>query len=347
MKDLLSESSHLLERALFILQDGICIIEKNAIISYVNTAAQDILEKQSQYRPVVGDHLLDYIIEERRELHKSFITKAFQNEASNFIVEHNQEAVPSWYEIGYYPLPNESGQILHVCIKAKDVTEKILLQKKLSEAKKLKRHKLIKATIEAQEKERSMIGRELHDNVNQVLTTVKLYNELCFYDETPSKDLLKRSIQQINYCIEEIRGLSKRLAVPKSNEMGLKDLIRDLVDTINMTKKTNIEFRSHGIDRDYSHELQTTIYRIVQEQLTNVIKYAHASSVQVTIGGSNYDIAVQVEDDGIGFDLKEKKKGNGITNMISRASVLGGTLKFETSPGNGCIMTAEFPLEEL
>jgi signal transduction histidine kinase len=182
--------------------------------------------------------------------------------------------------------------------------------------------------------------------VNQVLTTVKLYTELSCYDEVPNKKLLKRSVEQINYCIEEIRSLSRRLAVPKLGELSLEELIKDLVETINFTKKTSIKFLSHGIkNREFNQELQTTIYRIVQEQLTNVIKYAHAGSVNVVIAGTNTDIAIQVQDDGIGFDLKEKSRGNGITNMISRAETMGGTLRFETSPGNGCTMTAEFPLE--
>jgi signal transduction histidine kinase len=161
----------------------------------------------------------------------------------------------------------------------------------------------------------------------------------------PNKELLKRSVQQINYCIEEIRSLSRRLAVPKLGELGLEELIRDLVETINITKKTSIQFLSYGIkNRDFKQELQTTIYRIIQEQLTNVIKYAHANSVKVIIAGTPDDIAIQVQDNGVGFDMNEKSKGNGITNMISRAETLTGTLKFETSPGNGCTMTAEFPL---
>jgi signal transduction histidine kinase len=177
------------------------------------------------------------------------------------------------------------------------------------------------------------------------LTTVKLYTELSYHDEVPNKDLLKRSVQQINYCIEEIRSLSRRLAVPKLGELGLEELIKDLVDTINITKKTSISFLSYGIkNREFKQELQTTIYRIIQEQITNVMKYACANSVNVIIAGTNDDIAVQVQDDGIGFDLKEKISGNGITNMISRAETIGGSLKFETSPGNGCVMTAEFPI---
>jgi signal transduction histidine kinase len=337
-----TESLSLLERALFILQDGIGIVEKDFTISYINSAAQDLLEKQFRHRPFVGECFLDYVASERQDIYREFVSKAFENEPSTLEVEFPG---PTWYEIGYYPMPDEEGFVTHVCIKAKEITQKIVLEKKLKQERRERKNNIIKATIEAQEKERSLIGRELHDNVNQVLTTVKLYTELSYHGEVPNKDLLKRSVQQINYCIEEIRSLSRRLAVPKLGELGLEDLIRDLVDTVNITKKTSIKFLSYGIkNREFKDELQTTIYRIVQEQLTNVIKYACATSVKVVIAGTNGDIAVQVQDDGIGFDLKEKSKGNGITNMISRAETLAGSLKFETAPGYGCTMTVEFPL---
>jgi signal transduction histidine kinase len=338
-----SGSLSLLERALFILQDGIGIVEKDFTISYINSAAQDLLEKQYNLRPTVGDYFLDFVNSERLDIHKEFISKAFENDASVMEIDFPG---PVWYEIGYYPMPDEKGAITNVCVKARDITEAKLLEKKLMQERKERKNKIIKATIEAQEKERSMIGRELHDNVNQVLTTVKLYTELSCSEEVPNKELLKRAVYQINYCIEEIRNLSRRLAVPKLGELGLEELIRDLVEMINITKKTSIKFLSYGIkNREFNQELTTTIYRIVQEQLTNVIKYAHANSVKVIIAGTQQDIAIQVQDNGIGFDLKEKSKGNGVTNMISRAETFRGSLRFETSPGNGCTMTVEFPLE--
>ena len=231
MKQTISaESLGLLDRALFVLQDGICIIEKDSTISYINTAAQDLLEKPFNRRPDIGQSLRDFIVSERQAIHREFICKAFENEASTFEVEHPG---PIWYEVGYYPMPDERGVITHVCIKAKEITKRILLEKKLLQERKARRNKIIKATIEAQEKERSIIGRELHDNVNQVLTTVKLYTELSYHDEVPNKELLKRSVQQINYCIEEIRSLSRRLAVPKLGELDLEELIKDLVPNSN------------------------------------------------------------------------------------------------------------------
>jgi len=347
MNRTISTPAELLEKALFVLKDGFCIVDSNLNIEYINFFALEFLEKQAKCRPETGDNFFDFIPEERQHLHKEFISKAFDHQASVVELEFLIDEERVFYEMDYYPLIAENNLVSHVCIKAKNITDKVLLENKLKEEKRIRKDKLIKATIEAQEKERSLIGRELHDNVNQVLTTVKLYTEICYHDDRPNKELLKRCTQQINYCIEEIRGLSRRLAVPKIEEMDLEDLIRDLVDTINVTKKTSIEFLSYGIkNKKFGHELCTTVYRIVQEQLTNVIKYAMAGSVKVVVAGTSDDLAIQVQDNGIGFDFNQKSNGNGITNMISRAETMGGTIRFETSPGNGCTITAEFPLDK-
>ncbi|MGZ4019657.1 MAG: ATP-binding protein [Flavisolibacter sp.] len=338
-----TEPLNLLERAFFALQDGICILERDLTIRYINSAAQRLLQSYDK-RPAVREYFLQYVAPERVDVHKKLILKAFENESSVSEVDLPGQ---TWYEIIYHPMPSENGEVTHVCLKAKDITKRIELERELKQERRARKNKIIKATIEAQEKERSLIGRELHDNVNQVLTTVKLYTELSYHEETPNKELLKRSIQQINYCIEEIRTLSRRLAVPKMDD-GLEDLIKQLVDTINATRKTSIEFLSHGIrNHSISKELQTTVYRILQEQLTNVVKYAMASSVKVVIAATNNEIAAQVADNGIGFDLQEKSKCDGITNMVARAETLGGSLEFQTSPGNGCVMTVEFPLQIL
>jgi PAS domain S-box-containing protein len=339
------DPADLLERALLVLQDGILIVEKDSTIVYVNSYARDMMERFTGRSPVIGDNLLDFVSDKRRHSNVEFISRAFSKIPSSFTADYSTSDEKKWFEISYYPMINEMGEVDYVCIKSKDLTETVLLERKLKQERKERKNKIIKATIEAQEKERSLIGRELHDNVNQVLTTVKLYTELCYYDEVPNKELLKRSVQQVNYCIEEIRSLSKRLAVPKIDELSFEELIKDLIDTINNTKKTSIKLVTYGLkSKGYTNELRTTIYRIIQEQLTNVIKYAHASSVKVTVAATNEDIAVEVQDNGVGFDMNEKKKGNGIINMMSRAESVGGNLRFDTSPGRGCTMIAEFPL---
>jgi len=342
MNSILKPREQILEQTLYSLDDGIGIIDSKLRFAYLNSSARRIFERRGMATPNVGDDFISFIHPDRKELYRSFIAAAFNNKVSTFVLNYPQDGQETWFEVSYRPVPDERGKIQFVCVKATDITEK-----KRLEAEKLQLQKnTLKATIAAQENERSMIGRELHDNVNQVLTTVKLYTELCYYDEKPNKELLYKALNQVNYCIDEIRNLSRRLAVPKAEDENFGSLIKELIESINATRKTNIQLLTHGVKNlSLSQELKTTVYRIVQEQLTNILKYAHANEVKVTIAATSTELAVEIEDNGIGFNLEEKQNSNGITNMRSRTELVGGTIAFETAPGRGCRVTAEFPLQ--
>ncbi|MGZ5191430.1 MAG: PAS domain-containing protein, partial [Flavisolibacter sp.] len=203
-----------LERALFILQDVIVILNRKSIITYINKAGQQIFEGQLNYKPSIGDEFVSLLIEDKKESAKEFIDRAFCNETSVIEIHYPQSGNDSWFELGFYPMPEENGIVTHVCVRAKNITDKIILEKKLDKERKEQKNLLIKATFDAQEKQRTEIGRELHDNVNQVLTTVKLYNEICLTEEFTNKTMLMKSVQQINFCIESLRSLSKELSSP-------------------------------------------------------------------------------------------------------------------------------------
>src|SRR5438105_4029238 len=100
-----------LERALFILQDGISIIDRCGKIAYINHAAQLIFERQIQYQPQTGEEFLNYINEERKEFTKSSIETAFKKEIVTYDLYYPQDGKESWFEIGFYPIPDEVGNI--------------------------------------------------------------------------------------------------------------------------------------------------------------------------------------------------------------------------------------------
>ena len=334
-----------LERAMCILQEAIIIINRKKIIIYINKAASEPISHQTGRYPVVGDYYLDFVHPDRLALIKGYIDDAILNVPTTYNLHYPQPDRDVWYQLAYYPMPDDNGIVTHVCIRAKDITRQVNLEKELENERKQLKNRLIKATLDAQEKQRSEIGRELHDNINQVLTTVKLYNELCLTEEVTNKRLLLRSVQQVNYCIETLRTLSKTLSSPNIEEADIKDSIKELVDEVNATRRIDAQFLSYGIQKEkISQDLMTTIYRIAQEQLTNVLKYANATRVEVMLVGTSKTIALKVQDDGIGFNKEEKRKGVGITNMVSRAETVGGSIDILTSPGNGCTLMAEFPI---
>lgn len=335
-----------LERALYILQDAIIIINRKKNVIYINKAATEAVLKQTGRILKVGDDYMDYVHFKRRNITETYIENAICNRPSVFNLNYPQSGVETWYQLGYYPMPDDTGLVTHVCIRGKDITSKILLEKELENERIRSKNLLIKATLDAQEKERSEIGRELHDNVNQVLTTVKLYNELCLTEELTNKKLLLRSVQQVNHCIETIRSLSKTLSSPKIEETDIRETIKELVDEINATRRIDAYYFTYGVHKEkISQDLLTALYRIAQEQLTNVLKYSDASRVDVMLVGASKTIALKIQDNGIGFNIEEKSKGVGLTNMISRTETLGGTFDLTTAPGKGCSLMVEFQLD--
>jgi signal transduction histidine kinase len=207
---------------------------------------------------------------------------------------------------------------------------------------KLHRHQEI---IEATEKEREGIGRELHDNVTQILTTAKLCLS-CVDDNHSSKDMIERSSNTITMAIEEIRNLSKSMIQSFHSEIGLKLSIEDLVESIRVSNKFKVALEFFLPDEHLlDDKLKMTLFRIIQEQLNNIIKHADASEINISIQQNNNDLILLISDNGKGFNVNEKRKGIGITNITNRAELFNGQVNINSSPGHGCKMAVSFRIK--
>jgi signal transduction histidine kinase len=225
------------------------------------------------------------------------------------------------------------------------LNQEITRQKAAREEEAKQRHKLItEAVIQAQESERSLIGLELHDNINQVLTTVKLHNEMVLEGMGDPKLLLPRASQYLQDCIDEIRSLSKRLSAPTLGKISLEESVKDLVDSINLTSKMKVTSQVSGLDNQLlKKDLHIGVYRILQEQLNNVLKHAEASEVFVLLEHNGGKIRLSVKDNGRGFMVHNNNSGIGLMNMQTRAENLNGTFKLESKPGHGCKVEVVVP----
>jgi PAS domain S-box-containing protein len=245
----------------------------------------------------------------------------------------------------YTIIRNEVGTIINLRGVSQDITEKVLLEKRLEIDKELHKRYLTRAVIDAQEKERSKIGRELHDNVNQVLTTVKLYLEMGLSNGMHTQELQQKSIQYIADCINEIRAISRSLSGPTLGGMNFKESIHELIKSVTDTNQLKIKLKVTGFstkEDSLPTELHLGIYRILQEQLANILRHAKAKHAKIDILQEPQVITLRIEDDGMGFDMKEQRQGIGITNMTTRAEALNGQLYIQSEPGKGCIVTCIF-----
>jgi len=232
-----------------------------------------------------------------------------------------------------------------------DVTETVKAEQKLAQysaqiAKEREEHqrKLVRASIESQERERHEIGRELHDNINQILAVTKAYIEASTQEEDMRDELLDRSIKNLQMAINEIRKISKSLVPPVMDKNGLVDSVQDLIENIRLVNPFAINFsyeKEHL--RNVSSQQQLALYRIVQEQFNNIIKHAQAHNVNIELIEKNNFIDLNIQDDGKGFDPKERRKGVGLSNILSRIELFDGKLEVISSKGHGCTLKVHVP----
>jgi two-component system sensor histidine kinase UhpB len=226
-----------------------------------------------------------------------------------------------------------------------DITERKKLQDELAAQSIARQRQVTEATIMAQEKERAQIGRELHDNINQILTTTKMYLDIALAEKDISEELMLKSHQNISSAIEEIRILSKSLVPPSLGDIGLKEAILEMIDNLKISQKINVRLRTSGFSKTLiPGNIQLMVFRIVQEQMSNVLKHSKATESEIKLTVLKNQLYVSISDNGIGFDPRKRMKGIGLMNITSRAEVHNGVVEIISSPGNGCTLEITIPL---
>jgi signal transduction histidine kinase len=269
---------------------------------------------------------------------------------NNFDVEYRFKRDDGTYTFVYdrgILIRNNEGKPIRMIGAAQDVSERKRLERELLNNE-LEHQKAINlATVETQEQERSEIGKELHDNVNQVLTTTKLYLDLAIGNPELRDDMVLKSNKNIINVINEIRQLSRSLMNPSIGDLGLIDSIHDLIENINLTRKLHVSLQAKAEIEDLLDKNQKlTIFRIIQEALNNAIKHAKASKVSIKILYNATLVEVIIEDNGIGFNLQKVKKGAGLKNIQNRIYLINGSHNIESAPSKGSKIIINFPFKQ-
>jgi two-component system sensor histidine kinase UhpB len=226
-----------------------------------------------------------------------------------------------------------------------DITERKKLLDELANQSIARQKIVTEATMMGQEKERAEIGRELHDNINQILTTTKMYLDMALTEKDISEELMIKSHENISSAIEEIRSLSKSLVPPSLGDIGIKEAIAEMIASLNVSQKLNIRLKTSGISTaEIPGNVQLMVFRIVQEQVSNVIKHAKATEAEIKLIVHDKDLKIVITDNGIGFDPRKRGKGIGLMNITSRAEVHNGTVDVLSAPGKGCTLKISIPL---
>lgn len=202
--------------------------------------------------------------------------------------------------------------------------------------------------VAVQEQERYRIARELHDEIGQSLTGLRLSLELM--QDLPStrfQGRLSEAQALINDLMTRVRDLSLELRPPMLDDLGLLPTLLRHLERYEAQTHIRVDLKQKGIHRRFSPDLETAAFRIVQESLTNIARHSQALEAYVQIIASSRLMRISIQDNGIGFDpqmMLARANSSGLAGMQERVSLLGGHLKIESSPGKGTLITASFPV---
>ncbi len=208
---------------------------------------------------------------------------------------------------------------------------------------------LSRRLVEIQEAERRSIARELHDEVGQILTGLNLLLEMSTRLPTEAARLnLQEAQSLVHDLMSRVREMSLDLRPTMLDDLGLFPALLWHFERYQSQTQIEVHFFQRGVaERRFAPEVETAAYRIIQEALTNVARYAHVTEVTVRLWAQTDTLTIQVEDEGAGFvpeQVLATNTSSGLTSIQERATLLGGQVEIISAPGQGTRITAELPL---
>lgn len=327
-------------------KDAIYVHDLEGTYLKINLAAEELSGYSRE--EIVGHNYAEFIAPEHVNfVRKRFCAKLAQQGETSYevdVITKDKRRVP--VEVSSRAI-YENGQIVGVQGMARDITERKLAQDALQV--------FSRQLIEAQEDERRRIARELHDQIGQILTAVKmnLYAVQQFCQGPAASSHLKDNIEAVDEALRLVRDLSIELRPPVLDDLGLVTALNWYVDRYTNRTGLDVEVVMELPDPNerFSRDLETACFRIAQGALTNVVRHANATRVTVQINKNANNLVLVVKDNGVGFDPKSLRKRApraatlGLVSMQERAHAAGGDIEIKSAPRKGTEIRFTVPLE--
>jgi len=291
---------------------------------------------------------IDIIVKEDIENTKTSFIQALKTEKS-YVREYRikpKDGGICWIQERGQIFFDNDGEIDYVNGIFFDITEK----KQADEQIRILTQQLIKA----QENERQMISRELHDRIGQDLSMLKILCNSLFDNQSEASPEMKKRVEQLSKILQNsimaVRDMAHDLRPSSLDQLGLVRTIYQYCEDFSQKTGLSVDFNSAGMDElklDFDTEIN--LYRLVQEGLNNIMKHADAKQVIVKLVTSFPNIILRIEDDGKGFDIKNQllaasnEKRMGLRSMEERVSLLGGRIRINSRPEEGTKILIEVP----
>lgn len=206
-----------------------------------------------------------------------------------------------------------------------------------------------KGIIEAEEQERQRISADLHDGLGQLFTAVKMNMEIIaeryLVKQQDAEVLAEKTLAMVDESCVEVRSIAHQMMPNALLRSGLVSALRDFVNQVH-SSRLKITVETIGLDGRLENNIETVLYRVVQESVNNVIKHAQATLIDILLICDANEITITIEDNGKGFDSSDLKhfEGIGLRNMITRIEYLKGTVEISSAPGKGALIAIHVPL---
>jgi PAS domain S-box-containing protein len=349
------------------MQNKVELLKSHERFEYAGKATRDIIwdwdlssnkiQRMGGYKKIFGYEIDDDLIEfDSGNIHPDDTDEVVQSwqqamagDDKRWQKEFRYRCADGSYKIVIdqaYIIRDEAGKAIRLIGTMQDVTEERRLQQQVLDAEKKKKQDMVTAAIEAQEKERKEISIELHDNVNQLLAAATLYLKTARSQPENSAAMLDESLLHVQKAIDEIRQLTHSLNPGNLIVNGLCAALTDFTGKLQIPGNfiVNLQIAENFEQEKLSQQEQLGLYRVVQESISNTLKYANATGVTIRLEEVNDTIRLLYTDDGNGFDMATVKKGLGLINIRNRIENFNGKTIMHSSPGNGYTLLVEIPV---
>jgi two-component system, NarL family, sensor histidine kinase UhpB len=258
---------------------------------------------------------------------------------------YTSKGKPKWQFMSGQAIRNEKGIGTAYFIIATDISERKIMEEERITGKIERQREVARVILQSQEIERNALGRELHDNISQLLAAINL--QLCYYQNNPENniDQIEKCRTMLTQAIKEARDLSHGMVMPRFSQNSLKDELELLFGCFTSSTKVYLDLEKMN-ELTIPIAIKETIYRIAQVQLHNIGKYSKANEVQMRVTNDREGVEIMICDNGVGFDTTQKRNGIGITNIYARVESYNGTANIISKPGEGCILSVSLPVAE-
>lgn len=237
----------------------------------------------------------------------------------------------------------ENGLPVRMTGSLQDVSALKELNRRMTEERRTRQREIMGTMLRSCEKERNRLGDVLNAQVYQVLSSARLYMEMLHPESKRERHFLERGLEYLHHAIDEVRNLSKEMSPPRLYERKLSDSLGTLVNDLRDAGRLQIDFSFDNEVDLVSPEAGVALFRIVQEQLKNIVEHSGAKRARIALHLVESDIRVVVEDNGRGFDPNTTPGGFGLGSIRERAQFLNGNMQILSSRGSGCQLIVTLP----